>query len=624
MTKQLVFNINNIEIMRKILSLLMLFALFACTKDEMVQKLAVQNTDSDFKFYGIKYVDKPQTRGVALKDNLWENGQTIKIKFLNGSETQKGKVKEFAAEWLEYANLNFEYVTGTEKSDVRIAFDYPGEDFTWSCIGTDAKYVSQSLPTTHFKKIGTSDKLIKREVLMQFGHILGLVNEHQGPNNPIEWDYETTYEILMDEGRSIAQIKDILRQYSCSASNYTEFDPKSIMVWPVEDIMTLNDQSYTRNSVLSEMDKKFIAELYPKSKYTITETNIPVARLLYCYERVYWFDKSKGIKYFDKEHNLVDVQVPENNSCTTYHAIGGYKANNSNFLYVAKADLLGNSTIYLLDKYGNMRSTNIPATIEIFDSKSFKVEANNRIYISYINKIDSYKGELYYAEMSDPTNFYKIEFPILPSSVYSPEEMLYSTILDPTVDKLGNIYFSYCNHYRSKTDNRLILAEEATAYIDKMHNFNIIQRHSLSIYNLLPRIRTFVTTKDSVVYGTDFGNLLGRFYNGNMQVNSSGNCLRIEKSPDSGIVAFCRSELLGLTADFNVKTIVGNHSTELLTWFTSKEIFCCDYLEGITKLYNIKDNETICEDTLINSLIEAYGRVYVVLPGKDKVVYFEF
>lgn len=254
--------------------LIVVTCLFGCNQEEFntSRETLKDSSEEGVKLYAQKELSM-QTRGVAVNGKLWENGQTIRIKFLNGTETQQEKVKTFAQEWLQYANLTFDFVEQAENADVKIAFDWQGDHITWSMIGTDARYIPQSAPSLNFGNLSRIDRFIRRDVLMQFGHILGLVNEHQGVNNPLELDTELVYEYYLEEGWTVRDINEFFfRPYSNAETNYTEYDSESIMVWPIDPILTTNGVGQFQNSDLSELDKQFIAELYPKvddTDYTI-------------------------------------------------------------------------------------------------------------------------------------------------------------------------------------------------------------------------------------------------------------------------------------------------------------------------------------------------------------------
>ena len=92
----------------------------------------------------------------------------------------KDEVKQYAAEWLTYANLVFLYVAPSEDADVKIGFDMDERWLAWSAIGTDCQSVPQDEVSLNFVWLedeGTAG--VKAEVLRGFGHVLGLGFEHK-------------------------------------------------------------------------------------------------------------------------------------------------------------------------------------------------------------------------------------------------------------------------------------------------------------------------------------------------------------------------------------------------------------------------------------------------------------
>lgn len=116
-----------------------------------------------------------QTKTVGVKSKYWRPGDTIRIKFLNGTTELQQQVRQYAALWLEYVDLNFEYVEVNETADVKIGFDMDEKWIAWSTIGTDCKAIPQNEPSLNFVWLEEEDELgIKAEVLRGFGSVLGL------------------------------------------------------------------------------------------------------------------------------------------------------------------------------------------------------------------------------------------------------------------------------------------------------------------------------------------------------------------------------------------------------------------------------------------------------------------
>lgn len=160
----------------------------ACQKDcPDLSESQEQKTFPKERLRTIKKVDGGvSTRAVVEKEKSWTVGDTIKIKFLNGSTAIQEKVKLYAAQWLEYANLKFEYVSAGDNADVKIGFDLDTRFLAWSTIGMDCKAIPQNEPYLNFVWLEEDeDTFIKGEVLRSFGHVLGLGFEHRNPDSLI-------------------------------------------------------------------------------------------------------------------------------------------------------------------------------------------------------------------------------------------------------------------------------------------------------------------------------------------------------------------------------------------------------------------------------------------------------
>lgn len=243
----------------------------SCNQNEdLIENEAIEKQIKTPRLYALKRSEM-LTRSVANSDVLWENGQTIRVKFLNGTVSQHNLVKQYSIEWLEYANLEFEFVDENDDADVKIAFDWKGDKVNWSYYGNEAKSIKQFQASTNFANLPTFPLMARSEILRQFGHILGLLPEHNNPNSPIEWNKEYIY----DYYKYIDPVfwsKAAVDDYFFKAFNntkQTDFDKNSIMIWDIEDFITNNNVKYSKNNKLSDQDKELISKLYPKKPLKI-------------------------------------------------------------------------------------------------------------------------------------------------------------------------------------------------------------------------------------------------------------------------------------------------------------------------------------------------------------------
>ena len=188
---------------------------------------------------------------------LWAAGSFIRIGFIGGSNAQHAKVEAIASEWTKFANLHFKFVQSGD-SDVRVAFD-PSAG-SWSFVGTDALAIDKKDPTMNLA-------FIEREnVLHEFGHALGLIEEHQNPSARIKWNKAAILKLLQGPPNfwSREQIEDkVFKQVPAEQlGEYREFDPKSIMTFAFPPEQT-GGLALGRATDLSESDKALVHRLYP-------------------------------------------------------------------------------------------------------------------------------------------------------------------------------------------------------------------------------------------------------------------------------------------------------------------------------------------------------------------------
>jgi len=229
---------------------------------------------------------RPGAEGlVAHKYWMWPNGSRLHVYFLDGSLAAREAVAKTASQWTEHANIDLEFHlddTRTTPADIVVTFE---DSACNSSVGWGSRNsIAQgrvSMRLCHKdKEIGT--KRFSRVVLHEFGHALGLKHEHESPNAAFQWDKAFVYDYYArTNGWSATDVDDNLfdklRQDEARA---TEWDKDSIMQYFFPPEFTFDRVTAPGATDLSQLDKEFIAEVYPgrsKSKKKPKPTPVPKA-----------------------------------------------------------------------------------------------------------------------------------------------------------------------------------------------------------------------------------------------------------------------------------------------------------------------------------------------------------
>lgn len=205
-------------------------------------------------------------RLAALTQNMWSAGDTLTVSFLDGDKRVKDRVEAAARQWTgpNMANLRLVFQKKTSTL-IRISFKGRG---SWSVLGNSCRQIDKARPTMNLGWLtpSTPDDEVNRVVLHEFGHALGLVHEHQNPAGTIAWDRARVAASLAGAPNfwPLDRIeKNLFEPYARKETNFSRFDPDSIMIYPIPAHWTTDGFSVSANSKLSATDIAFIRKLYP-------------------------------------------------------------------------------------------------------------------------------------------------------------------------------------------------------------------------------------------------------------------------------------------------------------------------------------------------------------------------
>jgi len=202
----------------------------------------------------------------TVTEKMWEPGRVLKVGFnISGAPIDIiYVVQRYAIEWERYANIKFEFVQNMATADIRIGFLPNG---SYSYIGREALLIPTNATTMNLGWLtSASDAEARRVVLHEFGHALGFIHEHSSPTANIPYDREKVYAYyaLPPNSWDRATVdRNLFQKYSVSETNYSTYDPGSIMHYVVPPELTTNGIGVPFNTELSSVDKQYAGYFYP-------------------------------------------------------------------------------------------------------------------------------------------------------------------------------------------------------------------------------------------------------------------------------------------------------------------------------------------------------------------------
>lgn len=249
--------------------------------------------------------DDKGLQAAFFKSKVWPVGSTIKIGFLdkpsaNQPRTTEASMKKVGrmdtmdplqkklekSDLIEavktvvkeriapLVNLNLVFVEdigGNDAHDADVRISFADENASWSMVGTDSQHPETKKgggKSTASMNLGWFDV---GTYIHEFGHMLGMVHEHQNPRGvQIKWDIPKLVTYMENtQGWDKAEVeKNVVDKYKIEQINGSDFDPLSIMLYFFPPDLTTDNEGSKQNFRLSGIDTEWISKTYPVGKTT--------------------------------------------------------------------------------------------------------------------------------------------------------------------------------------------------------------------------------------------------------------------------------------------------------------------------------------------------------------------
>lgn len=226
-------------------------------------------------------INNSAQKAIFITKFLWNQNTSLTIGFFNDSSeierkdssgqkdidplqdvisnlTPKQAVQRVVQERIQpLVNLKLQFVDDVSNAIIRISF--VKDKGSWSANGKSALKLGKDKATMNFAWLDV------RTILHEFGHVLGMEHEHQGPYSNIKWNTQLVYKFYQsalgwDKTKTDYQILQKRNYRDVTGSDY---DPLSIMLYFFDQRLTTNNLGTPQNNRLSGYDVVWIAKTYP-------------------------------------------------------------------------------------------------------------------------------------------------------------------------------------------------------------------------------------------------------------------------------------------------------------------------------------------------------------------------
>ena len=255
--------------------------LYAClTKDLLHNRVVAKHKEVNSDIHVV--------RAAFQKSVIWPANSVINIAFCQGqvllpdSDTKiDANFSQDKADWVRQtiekyyvpflATIKLVWDVSVDESDVRISFIEEAGAF--SVLGTQALTIPKDTITMNLGWLDRDNSNTDKATLTgtgvvvvhEFGHMLGMIHEHQRGDIPLQWNKPVVYAALGAPPNSWDKEQvdsQIFTQYDMSTLNASNFDAGSVMEYVFPDNYFINKPNLKDNRYLSNLDIVWVCKIY--------------------------------------------------------------------------------------------------------------------------------------------------------------------------------------------------------------------------------------------------------------------------------------------------------------------------------------------------------------------------
>jgi len=210
-------------------------------------------------------------RGMVAPGNLWNNGRTIEVGFVNDhpdihDPVVQDALRRFFSEWTQFANLTLKFTGVGGGGQIRISLKGPGMH---SLAGASA-LATHTAPTVSLERVraGVDPAAYDLGVRHEAGHaVIGFGHEHQHPNRAFKLDRAKTLAHFKRVSGWSAEMteRQVLSTRPPSSVKLHPYDMQSVLHYMIPaEIRSDGGPAIVHGRTLSAKNKEAAAFYYPR------------------------------------------------------------------------------------------------------------------------------------------------------------------------------------------------------------------------------------------------------------------------------------------------------------------------------------------------------------------------